>query len=428
MIGRTREHVTSALAAYADLLLKLHQLIADGKGDAEESDALRDHMDVYWKSLDVEELEIVRQLSADLNGIYDERNSLHPRADYYSDKLALEMAKAHDSGNYLRALKLLTERPQEISFGRAAILRGMSYRELGLVQAGLTFMWRAASNSENPESAYVIALNTLWHYVGINAAATQAMELLREDKIRGTAYFVVASIFLTAAANEDGLLRADFAEAAKSVLKGLLKSAPADDAANAQARCHQMLSNCHFLLGESPQAINELGAAIQLTPDDGELYVQRGLMQLDSSFQIAKLDFEKAVELGAISVWPYYYLAFDAFCSKDFDRCKHMASIAMSRTSDLDIQARLHELVAMSIASGSSSLNQSNIEVIRNHFRTGIVLSPSDQQILANSQVFENALQSAIRQHGWVLRPPIASQRATSIAMNERLPELMPCA
>jgi tetratricopeptide (TPR) repeat protein len=427
MVRRSREQLGSALQAYVDLLLKLHQLIVQGKGDSEDSDALRDHMDVYWSRFDDGELKIARQLSADLYTIHNENENLRANADFYSAELAAEMGKAHDSKDFLRALELLAERTDEISSGRAAILRGMSYRELGLVQAGLAFMWHSANISSDPSSAYVIALNTLWHHVDVDAAVSYSLKLLRENKITGMAHFVVASILLNAAAMNDGLLRQHYAAVSKSLLTEMLKTAPSDDARSAQAKCHEMLGNCCYLLGETSQAIKELGEAIRLNPSDDEVYVQRGLIQLDSVFQNAKSDFEKAAELGSASVWPYYYLAFDAFRSRSFIQSARLSTMALSRANDLELQAKLHELIAMSIASGSSSLSTSAIAAIRNHFRTGMILSPADQQILANSQIFEDALKSAMDQHGWVLRPPVTSQRATAVAMSQRLPELVPC-
>jgi tetratricopeptide (TPR) repeat protein len=428
MVRQVQDNVSQSLKAYADLLLKLHQQIAVGRGEMEESNSLRDHMDVYWKDLDESELAIVRQLSADLYTIYDGTNSRHPRGiDLYSSALAVEMAKAHQSKNFVRVLQLLGERSNEISFDRATIIRGMSYRELGLVDAGLDFIWHAASESRNPDSAYIIALHTLWHYVDIDAAVTRALGLLREGKVAGIELkFLVACIFLKASANKDGSFRKEYAEVSKKIFQELLQSAPPGEAMAAQAKCHELLSHCFYLLGETPRAIEELGAAIAANPNDHELYVQRGLMQLDSDFWSAKSDFESAARLATASVWPYYYLSFDAFRSKDFDRCVRIATIGMSRTSDLDIQARLHEFIAMSIASGGSSLSPSTIEAVRHHFRTGMILSPANQQILANSQVFEDALQSAILQHNWILRPPVTSERATTIALNERFPELVP--
>lgn len=427
MVRRSYEHLASGLEAYADLLLKLHNLISQGKGESENSDAIRDHMDVYWKRLDEGDREIARQLSADLYSLDDTIANSHPQGDVYSAELAAEIGKARENNDFAGALRLLAERAPEISYDRAAILRGMIYRELGLVQIGLAFMWHVANSSPTPESAHVIVLNTLWHYVGVDTAATCAMELLREKKVTGITFFVVAGILLMAATSNEGFVRRQYADASKSLLTEMLKSAPDDEAKAAQAKCHEMLSNCYYLIGESTQAIKELDIAIQLYPSDDEPYVQRGLMLLDSHFEKAKSDFEQASKLGTSSVWPYYYLAFDAFRSQCFARCIQLSTTALSRTSDLETLARLHELLAMSIASANSTLSQSTIEAIRSHFRTGISLSPGDQQILENFHVFENALQNAIRQHGWVIRPPVASRRATAFVMSERLPELAIC-
>src|SRR5690242_1466770 len=116
MIRRTHEAVTPELEDYANLLIQLHQRIAAGNGDSDEADALRDHMDVYWRHLNEDQVAIARQLSADLYTINDESNSVHARQkDFYSPALAADMERAHQSKNFLAALKLLTDRPTEIS-------------------------------------------------------------------------------------------------------------------------------------------------------------------------------------------------------------------------------------------------------------------------------------------------------------------------
>src|SRR6476619_6408886 len=186
MIRRTQEFVTPELEDYANLLIQLHQRIAAGNGDSDEANALRDHMDVYWSYLNEDQLAIARQLSADLYTVNDESSSVHPRhKDFYSPALAADMERAHQSKNFLAALKLLSERSSEISHDRAAVVRGISYRGLGLVQAGLTFMWSAAQGSQQRETALVAILNTLWHYVDVNTAALQAMDLLRNNSVQG---------------------------------------------------------------------------------------------------------------------------------------------------------------------------------------------------------------------------------------------------
>ncbi len=94
MVRRSYEHLASGLEAYADLLLKLHNLISQGKGESEDSDAIRDHMDVYWKRLDEGDREIARQLSADLYSLDDTIANSHPQGDVYSAELAAEIGKA----------------------------------------------------------------------------------------------------------------------------------------------------------------------------------------------------------------------------------------------------------------------------------------------------------------------------------------------
>ena len=52
---------------YLRLLEQLHELIASGKGDEAEADAVRDEMDTPWKHLTEDEIEIVRAYSAELH-------------------------------------------------------------------------------------------------------------------------------------------------------------------------------------------------------------------------------------------------------------------------------------------------------------------------------------------------------------------------
>ena len=52
---------------YKRLLIELHQLIADGKGDDEEAEAVRDQMDTPWYRLSSEETDHIGSLSIGLN-------------------------------------------------------------------------------------------------------------------------------------------------------------------------------------------------------------------------------------------------------------------------------------------------------------------------------------------------------------------------
>ena len=58
--------LSSHYRAYIRLLEQLHELIASGKGDDAEADAVRDEMDTPWKHLSKQEIEAVRAYSAEL--------------------------------------------------------------------------------------------------------------------------------------------------------------------------------------------------------------------------------------------------------------------------------------------------------------------------------------------------------------------------
>src|SRR4051794_25408915 len=51
---------------YVGLLKQLHRMIATGKGDSDEADALRDEMDGPWSALSADEIARINRLGADL--------------------------------------------------------------------------------------------------------------------------------------------------------------------------------------------------------------------------------------------------------------------------------------------------------------------------------------------------------------------------
>ena len=58
---------------YESMLKDLHRLIAEGKGDSDEADALREAMDVPWRALSSEEIDRLNRLSSDLYILHGDR-------------------------------------------------------------------------------------------------------------------------------------------------------------------------------------------------------------------------------------------------------------------------------------------------------------------------------------------------------------------
>ena len=69
---------TDHLAEYVRLLHQLHRLIVDGKGESDEAEEIRDHMDYPWRHLNAEELAFVDQLSVDLYRLSENRTGAIP--------------------------------------------------------------------------------------------------------------------------------------------------------------------------------------------------------------------------------------------------------------------------------------------------------------------------------------------------------------
>lgn len=167
----------SPLQAYSKLLMKLHRLIAAGEGDSDDADAVRDMMDGPWYQLAPAEQDIAKQLSADLYGLHEEPNGKHPHdTAAYSRELAAELSIAQSRGEYLRALRLMQERPGDISAEWTAILRGIFYRELGLPEIGLLFLEHAAQTPADSESARRKVIGFLWEHMNVESAITDATE------------------------------------------------------------------------------------------------------------------------------------------------------------------------------------------------------------------------------------------------------------
>jgi len=165
----------SPLVTHAQQLVRLDQMMADGRGDSEEADALRDLMEVSWYQMTPEELEIARQLSADLYTLHNDALIRHPRDfSIYSPELAAELSSTMEHGEYLRALRLMQERPSEISIDRAAIFRAILYRALGLPEIGLVFFQQVAEPDKTSESTSLPLLGFLWQHVNLDTAVAAA--------------------------------------------------------------------------------------------------------------------------------------------------------------------------------------------------------------------------------------------------------------
>jgi tetratricopeptide (TPR) repeat protein len=390
---------------FSNLLLKLHRLVAAGQGDSVDADSLRDLMDAPWHRMSSQEQAIARQLSSDLYTIDSSEVNQHPTdPTIYTQSLASELTASSQQGNYLEALRLIQNRPTEISQERAAMLRGVCYEKFGLFDAGLEFFEHSARVSHDPESINVFILGTLLIHGRTEDAAKRARRMLSESRATINLRLTCAEILFALAAKTSGENRIEIAREAEAQYLVILQevaSIAGQHISQVIAHCHSMLAACYIIQERRHDALRHISQAIEADPTNEFFYVQRGLQTTSVDFQAAKADFKKAIELGTQDCWSYYYLALDALKSQNYDLCLSLCEAAIRRTDDLELLGMLHEWTAISLASRCETLAQLPVDLIRHHFKLAMSLSPLNRTVLENFKSFESTLREARAQTRW---------------------------
>jgi hypothetical protein len=109
---------------------ELHQLLATGKDDLPEADALRDATDGPWQSLSETERNRVRNLSEDLFSLIEPPPNPQPMNPLAQAKLN-EVYEAKQRGEWDRALDLLRSWRAHIDPALVSYLRGSIWLEAG---------------------------------------------------------------------------------------------------------------------------------------------------------------------------------------------------------------------------------------------------------------------------------------------------------
>lgn len=141
------EWADSPAKVYAYFLLELHERIAEGEGESDEADRLRDEMDDSWNELSPEEAERMRLLSEDLYVITEGRM---PPASMTEDQRQEYARQVED--NFNRDLRreadqvlafLRSSAPKEVPGDVIPYLQATVWKELGFPHVALRFMREA---------------------------------------------------------------------------------------------------------------------------------------------------------------------------------------------------------------------------------------------------------------------------------------------
>ena len=166
--------------AYERLLIELHRLIADGKGDDDEAEAVRDQMDAPWYRLSTEEDDRMSGLSADLYMLQDDE--IYEPYDGTQDELRSMLSEALKRLDYEAILSLLRKGTPFLKPAQVAALRGRCYAILGHLETGLLFMRYAARHEPEQASHRLYILSLLVRLDRSQEALSELVQLNRTQE------------------------------------------------------------------------------------------------------------------------------------------------------------------------------------------------------------------------------------------------------
>src|SRR5687767_10165503 len=124
------------------LLLELHDLIASGRGESEQAEAVRDKLDRTYNRLSPHEIERLNGLSHDLYMLSGDELPLPPNRRIVRNhaEFTAKTTDAWQRGDWEQILVLLRQGMPSISTDKLAYTRARAYNQLGHPHAARCFI------------------------------------------------------------------------------------------------------------------------------------------------------------------------------------------------------------------------------------------------------------------------------------------------
>ncbi len=378
---------------YINLLLRLHDLICEGKGESDEAEAVRDQMDVPWTRMNAEQLARVRGISADLATLEPDPPIQHaddPRV--FDDALAVGLQLLWKADQHEKILALLRQKPELVSSYRAARLRGRAYELLGELAVAERFYESAwKSNSQEVIAAFEVALvklrlqrfDEVVEIVGRVSGGSEKLTPMVTNALATMLFLASQSI---PGREQELLLQAvSLYELVDQQLRRFLSS-------KSSLQRDQVFSLigrgiCWLRLGDSDKAEIFFSEALEVDPENADAAVFRGMVRLEENRDQALEDFESAVKHGAAVIWPFYYLAHAALEHGDYVRCVELCARGRTFLQDHSLLSQMLQWNAI-----ASAFLEAPVQEVLYLFREALDLSPSDSNLARMVSLLEHAI------------------------------------
>lgn len=383
---------------------ELHRLIAAGKEDSPEADAIRDATDGPWEALSEVERTRVRNLSEDLYFLSEAPPAPQPMSPEAQAKLN-EAFEAKQRGSWDRALDLVRQWRAHIDPALISYLRGTIWLEAGDPETAALF-FEHASNSQRENENYLSLFLYALSLADPAAAKARAEEILREhEKYSPVVVSRAVDIkFMSARSASETEAHQAF-ERLGPILKHTLDRFDQQERGKSDRSAYvtalALLGFGYEFLGQSQAAVEFYSRGLQLEPDNDALLVARGILLYGTSPR-AISDLETAIKQGSPLVWPYVFLAHHALLNGRHEDCRKLCESALDMGGSAVVVSEVSEWLAISQAELGYPA-----EVVRASFDQAIRLDPSSERARRNLAAFE-AANKPITVKNWTTRSAAA--------------------
>lgn len=362
----------------------LHQLIADGKGDEPEADAVRDSLDAPLASLSKSERERARMLSGDLYSFTElkpDRALMVANAEAQAGFQAIYNAKQRRQWDV--ALDLIRKWQDYLPLVTISFLRGSTWADAGKYEIASAFYAKAADIEPNGNypAFYLDALNKS-NPAKAKGVAEQVMK--SPNSYSPPTVIQAAHVLATAArplpANEARAIETQLIPVVEGAMRALEHDK--DHEPESYLMAALLIGNAYEHKGDTRAAYDYYSRGLSVDPQNDALLIFRGMLMYGINAG-AISDLELAVKMASKTIWPYFFLAHHYLVSDRFDDCRKFCERALDlRTSDT-IRSELLDWLAIAEAQLSFPA-----ERVRRLFEDAIRLDPHNEHAKKNLSIF----------------------------------------
>ena len=246
-------------------------LMAQGKSETDEADALRDAMEPHWHGLNEAEMERVRWLSEDLYALEGKEMLTEVSANQRTHAwLASRLQAAQENEEWDTVLALLRYGPEYLSSAEVAYYRGFAYSKLGIQPIALLFYEFAQQQTPFVEDAIMQSMILLFFLNRTPEAIEKANRLIEGQETRPDRLFVAAMTLFQAAHIVPEEVKPELIDRVIFAIEEALKRVPmnkdADILQRFKAQPFVTLGFCYLSQGSYDEATAAFNNALKIEP------------------------------------------------------------------------------------------------------------------------------------------------------------------